>query len=180
MIAGILYAIHKIRSKKRKLTAAAVAKKKEIQEGKNKSNNDVLNNDMYEISQQHLPYLHKQYQRYSSASFDVTNTPNEYNHVTATPDGSGSVIPIYVAISSDSATLHDNTTPPRGFSFDHTISSKPNQVRDSQQQQQQPSFIDQQQHSSGSLQLLPSYTISNTPTSTTKIPLNGTVKPSAI
>lgn len=177
MIAGIFYAIHKIRSKKHKLSAAAVAKKEKIQDGKDKSNNDVLSNDMYEISQQHLPYLHKEYQRYSSASFDMTNIPNEYNHVTATPDGSGSGIPIYVAISSDSTTLHDNTTPPRGFSFDHIISSKPNQVRNPQQQ---PSLIDEQKHSSGSLQLIPSYTTSNTPTSTAKMSLNSTIKPSAI
>lgn len=177
MITGIFYAIHKIRSEKRKLTAAAAVKKEEIQEGKDKSNKDVSNNDMYEISQQNLPHLHKEYQRYSSASFDMMNTPNEYNHVTATPDGGGSGVPVYVDISSDSATLHDSTTPPRGFSSDHTIPSKPNQVKSPQQQQ--PSFIDQQ-HSSGSLQLLPSYTISNTPISTAKIPLNSTVKPSAI
>ncbi|KAL7314378.1 hypothetical protein PS15m_005956 [Mucor circinelloides] len=168
MITGILYAIHTIRTRKRKLAASAVATAQKQE--KDQPNND---NTMYEIAQNHLPHLHKEYQRYSSASFDATNTPNEYSHVRATPDGGGHGVPIYVDISSDSATLHDSTTPPRGFSFDN-ISSKPNQVSNTQKQ---PAFIHQQQHSSGSLQLQPTSHVSNHTFTTTP---DSVVKPSAI
>lgn len=174
LITGILYAIHTIRKRKRKLAQAAAAAAAAAQEGaqeKYQPNND---NNMYEITQKNLPHLHKEYQRYSSASFDTANAPNEYNHVRATPDGGGHGVPIYVDVSSDSVTLHDSSTPPRGFSFDH-IASKPNQVKSIQQQQ--PAFAHQQQHSSGSLQLQPSSLISNhTPTTAS----DSIVKPSAI
>ncbi|KAK4509388.1 uncharacterized protein ATC70_007739 [Mucor velutinosus] len=148
LITGILYAIHTIRARKRHSAASEVT----AQEGQAKCQPDNHNN-MYEITQKNLPHLHKEYQRYSSATFDMINSPNEYHHVRATPDGGGHGVPIYVDISSDSATLHDSSTAPRGFSFDHTF-SKPNQVKSIQQQQ--PGFILQQQHSSGSLQLQPS------------------------
>ncbi|GAN08295.1 Ser/Thr protein kinase [Mucor ambiguus] len=169
LITGILYAIHTIRARKRKSAASEVT----APEGQDKYHPSNANN-MYEIAQNNLPRLHKEYQRYSSASFDMLNSPNEYNQVRATPDGGGHGAPIYVDISSDSATLHDSSTPPRGFSFDH-ISSKPNQVKSIQQQQ--PAFILQQQHSSGSLQLQLSSLISNhTPATASE----SVVKPSAI
>ncbi|KAI8638425.1 hypothetical protein BD408DRAFT_24040 [Parasitella parasitica] len=160
LITGILYAIHSLRSKKRKFAAAA--------EEEEKRNNE---NNIFGVSQQHLPHLHKEYQRYSSA--DAVNLPNEYDHVTTTPDGG---FPVF-DISSDSATLHDSTTPPRGFSYDHIIVSKPNQVN---KPEQQSSFTSQQQHSSGSIHLMPSSNLSNTPASAAKLPFNDVVKPSAI
>jgi hypothetical protein len=100
-----------------------------------------------ELRKSSLPQLHKQYQRYSTVDsiqlsgreryYVEEEVPNEY----------------------DSVTLHDNTTPPRGFSFDHLVPTvttatasgiqhqKPNQVKDQQpfiegeQQQQQSSSI---------------------------------------
>ncbi|CEP19100.1 hypothetical protein [Parasitella parasitica] len=163
LITGILYAIYNIKSRKRKLAAAAAAAAEE-----EKTNND---DDVYGVPQQYLPHLHKEYQRYSSV--DAANPPNEYDHVTTTPDGA---LPVF-DISSDSATLHDSSIPPRGFSNDHIITSKPNQVN---KPQQQPSFTSQQQHSSGSLHLLPSSNLSNTPIAAAKLPFNDVVKPSAI
>lgn len=65
-------------------------------------------------------------------------------------------MPVYVDVSSDSVTLHDSTTPPRGFSTDHIMvpsspSQKPNQVKD-----QQPSFREQlHNESTSSIQLSP-------------------------
>jgi hypothetical protein len=107
-----------------------------------------------------LPQLHKEYhQRQSVATVNNDtlqrqNSPNEYE----------------LYNNNDSDTLHDNSTPPRGFSFDKFVVHKPNQVKD----QQPLTFIEgqQQQSSTSSFYLHPTTTPS-TPVSFTHL-----VKPS--
>lgn len=100
------------------------------------------------VKDSELPHLHKEYKR---------------QHNTG---------PIYVdVVSSDSVTLHDSTTPPRGFSTDHiVVPSSP-----SQKPNQQPSFSEQFHNgSSQSIQLSPL----RTPVTPTFNNITPVVKPS--
>lgn len=162
LVVGILFGIHYWRKKKRQ------ASEKQAKNGDEKVTEE-------EEDDEGLPQLHKEYQRHSNATLTTTSRLPDNDHYSSQEryfnNNSPNEYELYN--NNDSATLHDNHTPPRGFSFDHLVVHKPNQVKD----QQPLTFISgqQQQSSTSSFYLQPTTTPTTPASLTTTTTL---VKPS--
>lgn len=152
LVVGILFGIHYWR------------KKKQVSE---KNEDEKVRED----EDEGLPRLHKEYQRQSNATLTTRNNDNDHFPSQERYFNNNSPNEYQLYNNNDSATLHDNHTPPRGFSFDHLVVHKPNQAKD----QQPLTFISgqQQQSSTSSFYLQPT-----TPTTPVSFTTNTLVKPS--
>lgn len=163
LVVGILFGIHYWRKKKQQAS--------EMQA----KNGDEKVTEEEEEDDEGLPQLHKEYQRHSNATLTTASRLPDNDHYSSQEryfnNNSPNEYELYN--NNDSATLHDNHTPPRGFSFDHLVVHKPNQVKD----QQPLTFISgqQQQSSTSSFYLQPTTTPTTPASLTTTTTL---VKPS--